>query len=543
MRATLTAGGPRRAPRRPSPARSLRLDTDPPAPGATEEDLAPLVSLGRYAECILESMTSGVLVVDTVGRITLINKEAALILCRDADDLIGSSLMEHPGMMELFLLINRIRSTRPLYERSSEQYEVQLEAFDGRIVPLGVSVNALLDEAQGVLGYVAICKDLSERKALEATVERAERLSALGTMASGVAHNFNNILAAILGRVQLMIRFPEKVDMQAGLQTIQKAALDGAATVKRIQDFARTRVAGADFAPVAIAEVAADIAEYARATAQKRGEEQGVEFHLEARPDSARYVSGVASELREVLINLVNNALDAMPEGGALEFAVRDTDEGVELEVSDTGTGMPEHVRQKIFDPFFTTKGTQGMGLGLAESYGIVKRHKGRFEVTSQPGKGTTFLVVLPRGLAKLSAEEAQARALERKVEGRILVVDDEAEQAELLAEMLAGEGHRVDQANSGEEALERFEAAGDAYDLLVTDVSMPGIEGWELARRVREKHPDLGIVVVTGLAANFSDAELEASGVDRILSKPVRLDTFVDTVNEVLVQYQPVRG
>jgi PAS domain S-box-containing protein len=488
-------------------------------------------------------MTSGVLVVDTVGRITLINKEAALILRRDADELVGSSLMEHPGMMELFLLINRIRSTRPLYERSSEQYEVQLETFDGTVVPLGVSINALLDEAQGVLGYVAICKDLSERKALEATVERAERLSALGTMASGVAHNFNNILAAILGRVQLMLRFPEKIDTQAGLETIQKAALDGAATVKRIQDFARTRVAGADFAPVAVDEVGRDIAEYAATTAAERGECKGVDYQVGSTLSSSRYVSGVASELREVLINLVNNSLDAMPEGGRLDLRCEDIDGGVRFEVSDSGTGMPEHVRQRVFDPFFTTKGTQGMGLGLAESYGIVKRHKGRFEVTSQPGRGTTFRVELPQGLAKLTAEEAQVQAQTRKVTGRILVVDDEPEQAELLAEMLAGEGHEVRQANSGEEALECFAEEGAAFDLLVTDVSMPGIQGWELAKRVREQNPTTGIVVVTGLAANFTDAELEASGVDRCLSKPVRLDAFVGTVNEVLVQYHPIRN
>ena len=261
------------------------------------------------------------------------------------------------------------------------------------------------------------------------------------------------------------------------------------------------------------------------------------------RVESVRYVSGVASELREVFINLVHNALDAMPDGGTLEFTAEDSEDGVRLAVVDTGTGMPEHVRQRVFDPFFTTKGTQGMGLGLAESYGIVKRHKGSFEVVSKPGQGTSFLVELPRGLAKLTAEEAQVQAQTRKVPGNILVVDDEKEQAELLAEMLAGEGHTVAQANSGEEALERFAEAGAAFDLLVTDVSMPGIEGWELARRVRERNPALGIVVVTGLAANFTDAELEASGVDRILSKPVRLDRFVDTVNEVLVQYQPVRG
>jgi PAS domain S-box-containing protein len=482
-------------------------------------------------------MTSGVLVVDTVSRITLVNKEAATILGRSAQELVGGLLMEHPELSELFRLINRIRSTRPLYDRSPQQYEVSIQSFQGIQIPLGVSINALLDAKAGVLGYVAICKDLSERKRLEATVERAERLSALGTMASGVAHNFNNILAAILGRVQLMLRYPEKIDTKTGLEIIQKAALDGAATVKRIQDFARTRVAGADFGSVNIHEIFDDIHEYACSRVQQRRDGGDPEVRVTAAMNTRCSVAGVASELREVLINLVNNALDAMPTGGTLTLETQREAERVLLIVEDSGQGMSKEIREQVFDPFFTTKGAKGMGLGLAESYGIIKRHKGVVHVESEVGKGTRFVVELPVGLVKLGAEEAAARALKTQAHGRILVVDDEASQASLLGEMLSSEGHEVVRAESGKEALEAFMRGG--FDLVVTDISMAGMDGWEVARRVRKHQRAVGIVLVTGMEADYSESELEKAGVDRCLAKPVELDVLLRAINEVLIQYR----
>lgn len=498
------------------------------------EDLQQLVSLGRYAECILESMTSGVIVVDTLSRVTLVNKEAATILRRPADQLVGTMLMEYPNLGELFRLINSIRSTRPLYERSSQQFEVRVEDFeDGTVIPLGVSVNALLDEDQVVLGYVAICKDLSALKQLQATVERSERLSALGTMASGVAHNFNNILAAILGRVQLLLRYPDRMDVQAGLDTIQKSAMDGAATVKRLQDFARTRVSDSDFCPVDLHEVVRDTVEFSRNRWQERAREEGRQFEVTEDLAATRSIAGAASELREVLLNLINNALDAMPKGGRLHLATRDEGDEVVVTVRDSGSGMPEEVRQHIFDPFFSTKGAKGMGLGLAESYGIVKRHRGNIHVESEVGKGTTFEVRFPAGKMTEVVEGGDEAAAAPVRTGRVLVVDDERDQTEILTDMLEPEGHQVVSTQDPEEAARLLEDG--EFDLLISDLSMPGMSGWDLSRRARDLHPEIGIMVVTGLGGGFGEEELRKAGADLCLPKPVTLERILQAVEELL--------
>lgn len=476
-------------------------------------------------------MTSGVLVVDTQGRVTLANKEAAMILGKTSAELVGIPTRDHPEFQSLCRLIARVQESRPLHQRSSEQYEICLKNFEGREIPLGVSINALL-EGDTVLGYVAICKDLTERKALEASVERSERLSSLGTMASGVAHNFNNILAAILGRVQLMLRYPGKMDTTKGLEMIQKAALDGAATVKRIQDFARVRVSEGDFEAVRVDDVVQETLEYARdRAANQLATHPTIEVFAEI--DCGARIAGLANELSEVLVNLVNNAFDAMGDGGILTLRSSFREGRVRIQVQDTGEGMSETVRSRIFDPFFSTKGTRGMGLGLAESYGIIRRHRGKIEVQSELGVGTTFVLDFPEGTFSDVEDGSEATQTTKSRTGRILVVDDEAEQAEMLAEMLSGLGHEVEVRVSGESAWMALQS--DSFDVLVSDISMPDIQGWELARRCKKLYPKTQVLFVTGLGDAFSEEELSKAGVRQCLAKPILFEDLIAGIHSAL--------
>src|SRR5438445_12554647 len=236
---------------------------------------------------------------------------------------------------------------------------------------------------------------IAEQKRIREQCPQVEKMSALGELASGVAHEFNNTLAGILGRAQLLLETKDPVKTENGLNIIVKTAKDGAKTVKRIQDFARQR-RDHDFQLIDVRQLLLDVGEITRPRWKNRAEAANVHINLELECYGGLLIMGDGSELREVLVNLVFNAVDAMPHGGTLSMSAKKTADNVEISVRDTGTGMTEETRLRIFDPFFTTKDKWGMGLGLAVSYGIIRRHEGTVDVESQVGLGTTFRIRLP---------------------------------------------------------------------------------------------------------------------------------------------------
>jgi CheY-like chemotaxis protein/anti-sigma regulatory factor (Ser/Thr protein kinase) len=268
------------------------------------------------------------------------------------------------------------------------------------------------------------------------------------------------------------------------------------------------------------------VREITRPRWKSRAESEGVHISLELQlgSDEPR-VMGDESELREVLVNLVFNAVDAMPQGGTLMLSTRESNGAVEIAVADTGEGMAEEVRTRVFDPFFTTKGKAGMGLGLAVSYGIVRRHEGSIEVESEVGRGTTFRMRLPAARASARQEpaaEAPAIALvpQRPGATRILVVDDEENVRELLRDILESEGYQVTLASGGREALEVF-GDGSGFDAVFTDIGMQGMSGWELAHAVRELDRTIPVAVVTGWGEAVGSGERTAAQVDWVVTKP----------------------
>ena len=483
----------------------------------------------RYLDCILDSMTSGVMVFDILSRFTLLNREAEAILKKSGEELVGRMLIECPNLQGLFTIINSVRGNRPLVTRSNSQMEAVIEDFDGNLVPLGVSINGLVDSDGTVMGYVVICKDLSERKRMMANLERAEKLSALGTMASGVAHNFNNILAAILGRVQLLLRYPDKAKILEGLKTIEKSALDGAATVKRIQDFARKRPVQEDFTSVEINEVVRDVISFTRARWESSAKESGRKYNVVTDLQADRHVPGSPSELREVFINLVINAIDAMPEGGTLTINSKTDGSTVRISVADSGTGMSDDVRRRIFDPFFTTKGVKGTGLGLSESYGIIKRHKGTIACESREQRGTKFIIDLPVTYSRPElVSQGERPKLDRKL--KILVVDDDEAQCDLLRDILSAEEHVVEIALNGQKALDLLDEHKD-FDAVISDLAMPGLDGWTVISKAKERFSQLRTIIMSGLGAEFPEEKIEQSGVDICLAKPLTLEMLISAL------------
>ncbi|HEV7902920.1 MAG TPA: ATP-binding protein, partial [Pyrinomonadaceae bacterium] len=265
--------------------------------------------------------------------------------------------------------------------------------------------------AQAELHVEELSHYIAEQERIREQYTQIEKLSALGELASGVAHDFNNTLAGILGRAQLLQNTDDPAKIESGLNIIIKTAKDGAKTIKRIQDFARQRRDHA-FSPVAVDQLLLDVSEITRPRWKDHAEAASVHINLELKINSKALVLGDESELREVLVNMVFNAVDAMPAGGTLTLATREVDGALEISVADTGTGMSDDVRSRIFDPFFTTKGKTGMGLGLAVSYGIIRRHEGTVEVESETERGTSFRITLPsaKNAVKPQTNASQAR-------------------------------------------------------------------------------------------------------------------------------------
>jgi PAS domain S-box-containing protein len=385
--------------------------------------------------------------------------------------------------------------------------------------------------------------------------DRTERLRAVGELASGVAHDFNNLLTAILGSAELLARTDADPHRQEEIQTIRRAARDGAAMVRRILEYARARREPHRVA-IDLPEVVREAVELTRGRWKNAVQARGVtiEVHLDLQP--VPEVGGNPSELREMLTNLILNAVDAMPQGGLLTLGTRlaprqaaDSPAWVEMTVADTGAGMAPEILDRIFDPFFSTKEGSGVGLGLAVAHNIVEQHQGTIVVQSSPNQGTIFTVRLPAasedtarpfsapaGGPEPVPEAANSRPSSRGA--RILVVDDEPKLAQLLRSFLELQGHRVWTVTGGAAAVALL--ADQTFDLLLTDLGMPEMSGWDVAREARRLRPQLPVVLVSGWGAQIDPQQVAESGVAEVIQKPYTFETVHQVIESVLQQHPP---
>ena len=382
--------------------------------------------------------------------------------------------------------------------------------------------------------YSSLQQSYIELSNAQEQLVKSEKLRALGEMAAGVAHDFNNILCAILGRAQLLRqRVEQDPGILAQLEVIEKAAIDGAATVRRLQNFTRQRTDQV-FKPVNLVEIINDTLSLTRTRWEDAAQQQGVHYAVSTELEPVQQVAGEESELREVFTNIVLNALDAMPGGGPLHIHVGSRDDQVFASMTDTGYGMTKEVQEKIFDPFFTTKGKAGNGLGMSVTYGIISRHKGQIQVQSEIGKGSTITVIVPAN-ADLSGQEApstDASPPPRK-KGRFLIIDDEAQIRDMLAEMLSAQGHEVFTASGGQQGLQVFK--DQLPDLVVTDLGMPGVSGLDVANAVKAANSRIPVILMTGWGMTLAEEEVRKNGVDFIISKPFQLPEMERILNQIL--------
>ncbi len=366
-------------------------------------------------------------------------------------------------------------------------------------------------------------RDISERKTLEGQRERliqAEKLKLLGQMARGVSHDLNQSLGLISGYGDLAIAAVSATTFDRAalldmLETIAQAATDGGQIVSRLLTFARGQPEG-PAEEVSLAEVLDRVGSLTAPRWRDAAQADGrmIALYVDAEPDAI--ILGWAASIREALVNLVFNAVDALPQGGVIRLRANRLGETIRLEVQDSGIGMSAKVKAQVFEPLFTTKGSHGTGLGLAQVSSMVEQHHGQIAVESTPGVGTTFSIDFPAANGSLAHVPGRAN-------GRtILVVDDEPALAKLISRMLRLVGQTVVEVHSGAEALEHL--ATESFDVMISDMGMPNMDGWELTRQVRARYPRVSIIIASGWGSQITDDEARERGITAVISKPYRL-------------------
>ncbi|MCZ6695773.1 MAG: response regulator [Acidobacteria bacterium] len=397
--------------------------------------------------------------------------------------------------------------------------------------------NQLALAIEGARRAETLQKAYESLKTTQAQLVRTERIKAIGQMAAGVAHDFNNALSVILARSEFILKnlvngTLDRDKTRSDLETIIKTALQGAETIKRIQDYTRIR-RDAPSGPVDVNAAIKDAIEITRPRWKQEAEAKGHHIEMNVEVDDIPEVTGNVHELTQVIENLIFNGIEAMPKGGSMWFSTKAEGDTVIVEVSDTGIGMDEKIQRYLFEPFFTTKET-GQGLGMSIIYGIISRHRGTVDVRSAPGEGTMFTIRLPRYVPGAhDAEQPTASAAGTARSARILLVEDEDAVRAVYAEALIEAGHQVEAVSDGEAAISIFEKG--KFDLVITDLSMDGMSGFEVSKEVKKQEPAIPVILLSGWAIEQQEDEVRQAGIDSILIKPCLLDTLRDAVQKAL--------
>ncbi len=379
-------------------------------------------------------------------------------------------------------------------------------------------------------------KALNELKATQQQIIQQERLSAIGQMASGIAHDFNNNLTPILGFAELLLHndrlLDNKVEARRCLEMLRTSAKDAASVVSRLREFYRPADTDEEFPVVDLAKIVHQAVSLTEPKWRNQTQAKGITVVVAAETKASPFVAGQESALREVLTNLIFNAVDAMPQGGRVSIETSIAGDDAIIRVRDTGTGMTETVRQRCLEPFFSTKGERGTGLGLSMVYGIIERHRGKLEIESAAGQGTSFIIRLP-----LAESSPMTAALPSRMRSKallnVLIVDDEPRVLEVVSAYLRCDGHSVSTAASGREALEKFQRS--QFDLVVLDRVMPEMSGDQTARFIKQVKHDIPVIMLTGFGALIEVSGSQPAAVDVVLDKPVTLDALRQTIDKLL--------
>ena len=489
---------------------------------------------------LIEAAQDAIICIDEKGIIFLWNESAEKIFGYSKYEIIGQPLTTivpekyQTAYQEGFNLF----STSDKNTISDKPVEVSGITKAGVIIPTELSVSSYKAENEQ-LALIGIVRDLTERKRIEDILLRSEKLKSMGMITSGIAHEFNNILAIVKGfATQIKKKCGNDEKLEKRVDTIIKATNDGVEIVRRMREYTNLELDNANFVPTDMRLLIKQSIGFTMPRWQNIANANGIHYKIDTDGFSKELcIMCNQSELREVLVNIINNALDAMPGGGSLSFHTWAEEKTLFVTISDTGMGMGETVQRNVFDPFFTTKIGVGTGLGMSTAYGIVVRHGGEIEVESEEGKGSRFTIRLPLSNEIAKPEATFEQEQELKAEGlRMLIVDDEQEICDLLSEYFLEDGHNVKSVNTGDMAIKLLET--ESFDLVLSDLVMPEVTGYDIIETIGtlEKKPKVGII--TGWEDAYKTEKGETLKADFIVRKPINFSELTRCINNVLSKY-----
>jgi PAS domain S-box-containing protein len=511
--------------------------------------------LQRQHRALLDNIPDIAWLKDKEGRYIAVNESLSKAYGHSPEEIIGKNDFD---MVPADLAVSyRANDKRVMESRQRNRVQESFQDSTGTRTWIDTIKSPIVNDQGEVTGTAGIARDVTERKRAEDALQESnlhlqdaldnlktardnviqqERLNALGTMASGITHDFNNSLTAILGCSELLLHRPGSLDdkekVRSYVEMMNSAAQDAGKVVDRLREFYRHREKSEGFIPVSINEIVGQAVALTQPKWKAEAEAQGVSVDVHTDLQEVPLIAGNAANLREALTNLILNAVDAMPRGGTITIHTYRDDGYVMLEIGDTGTGMTQEVRRRCLEPFFTTKGALGTGLGLSMVYGILQRHQGTVEIETEVGKGTTFIIRLPVQTAQ-PRSEPKAQPVDFVQHLHVLVVDDEAAVRKIIGEYLKIDGHIVEVANCGRDGLEKFR--NGRFDLVLVDRAMPDMSGDQVAAAVKSISPAMPVIMLTGFGSMMDAVDEKPAGVDLVVGKPVTISALRTALSKVV--------
>ncbi|MBF0572405.1 MAG: PAS domain S-box protein [Desulfamplus sp.] len=419
-------------------------------------------------------------------------------------------------------------------------YEEKLKRKDGTIWWASTNAHFFKDENGNISGIEGVLRDVTEKKMLESQLRQAQKMESIGTLTGGIAHDFNNILNIMLGNAELAMEDIEQhTSAYHKIEAIRAAGQKASSIVKQLLSFSRKT--DMELKPINVAPIVRESIQLLKATIPSN-----IEIRGNIQPEINDTILGHSTQIHQIIINLCINASHAMEkmEEGKIDINVEnivvDKSENLKITITDSGIGIAPEIMDKIFDPYFTTKPVdKGTGMGLAVVHGIVKNHSGVITVHSKPSHGTTFTIVLPLHEQKSKTDNEKEAFQDNLYYGteRILIVDDDEFIVDMTNEMLERLGYNVESKGDPEEALELFMANPSAFDLIITDMTMPNMTGAKLAQKVKQIRADIPIIVSSGYSAELNEDKAKDTGIAAYLMKPVSMQELGQTIRDVLGQ------